>query len=101
MTCLIRLSWTLADLRAAARPSRDDTQRALHLWEIFMSRESLTWLNRNTLIGFTTKRGTAWHSRARHQGDEPNHYPGPIPVSDVKRRLFGWEPVRAPLRRRT
>ncbi|MGW4958219.1 DUF932 domain-containing protein [Nonomuraea sp. NPDC004186] len=58
-----------------------------------MSRESLTWLNQNTLIGFTTKRGSAWHYRASHQGDEPNHYPGPIPVADVKRRLFHWQPV--------
>jgi phage/plasmid-like protein (TIGR03299 family) len=58
-----------------------------------MSAETLTWLNQNTLIGFTGKRGTAWHYRASHQGDEPNHYPGPIPVEDVKRRLFHWEPV--------
>lgn len=58
-----------------------------------MSRESLTWLNQNTLIGFTDKRGNAWHYRASRQGDEPNHYAGPIPVTDVKRRLFGWEPV--------
>lgn len=58
-----------------------------------MSRESLAWLNTNTLIGFTDKRGNAWHYRASAQGDEPNHYPGPIPVPDVKRRLFGWEPI--------
>ncbi|MFG1705427.1 DUF932 domain-containing protein [Nonomuraea sp. M3C6] len=62
-----------------------------------MSRESLTWLNQNTLIGFSAKRGTAWHYRASHQGDEPNHYPGPIPVADVKRRLFGWEPIEGTL----
>ncbi|MEV5896686.1 DUF932 domain-containing protein [Nonomuraea fuscirosea] len=58
-----------------------------------MSAETLTWLNQNTLIGFTTRRGTAWHYRASKQGDEPNHYPGQIPVEDVKRRLFHWEPV--------
>ncbi|NRQ38789.1 DUF932 domain-containing protein [Nonomuraea sp. NN258] len=58
-----------------------------------MSRETLAWLNKNTLIGFTAKRGTAWHYRASQQGDEPNHYPGPIPIADVKRRLFHWEPV--------
>ncbi|MEV4170128.1 ATP-binding protein [Nonomuraea sp. NPDC049709] len=33
LTCLLRLSWTLADLREAARPSRDDAQRALRLWQ--------------------------------------------------------------------
>ncbi len=62
-----------------------------------MSRETLAHLNTQTLIGYTTKRGTAWHYRAEHQGDEPNHYPGPIPVADVHRRLFDWTPVAAPL----
>ena len=56
-----------------------------------MSRETLEHLNANTLIGFTDKRGHAWHYREEHQGDEPNHYPGEIPVADVRRRLFDWE----------
>lgn len=43
-----------------------------------------------TLIGFTDRRGHAWHYRAGAQGGEPNHYPGAIPVDDVRRRLFGW-----------
>jgi phage/plasmid-like protein (TIGR03299 family) len=50
----------------------------------------MTWLNRNVLVGFTDKRGTAWHYRAADQGDESNHYPGPIPIEDVRRRLFHW-----------
>ncbi len=62
-----------------------------------MSKESLKWLNANTLIGFTDKRGTAWHYRADLQGAEPNHYPGPIPVEDVKRSLFGWQAVASPV----
>jgi phage/plasmid-like protein (TIGR03299 family) len=62
-----------------------------------MSRETLEWLNANTLIGYTSKRGSAWHYRASLQGDEPNHYPGPIPVEDVKRRLFGWNAVSSPV----
>ncbi|GAA3120286.1 hypothetical protein GCM10010466_08980 [Planomonospora alba] len=62
-----------------------------------MSKETLSWLNANTLIGFTDKRGTAWHYRAGLQGTEPNHYPGPIPVEDVKRRLFGWEALSRPI----
>ncbi len=62
-----------------------------------MSKESLEWLNANTLIGFTEKRGTAWHYRASMQGEEPNHYLGPIPVDDVKRRLFGWEALSSPV----
>lgn len=56
-----------------------------------MSRETLNDLNTNVLIGNTDQRGTAWHYRADEQGDEPNHYAGPIPVEDVRRRLFGWQ----------
>jgi phage/plasmid-like protein (TIGR03299 family) len=61
-----------------------------------VSKETSRWLNTNVLIGFTEKRGHAWHYRAADQGTEPNHYPGPIPVADVKRRLFHWtaEPAR-------
>jgi phage/plasmid-like protein (TIGR03299 family) len=56
-----------------------------------MSRESLTWLNTNTLIGFTDKRGHAWHWRAEEQAGASNHYPGAIPLADVQARLFGWQ----------
>jgi phage/plasmid-like protein (TIGR03299 family) len=62
-----------------------------------MSQETMTWLNENTLIGFTAKRGSAWHYRASDQGDEPNHYEGAIPVEDVRRRLFHWQPVEGDL----
>jgi phage/plasmid-like protein (TIGR03299 family) len=55
-----------------------------------MSEETASWLNTMTLIGYTDQRGHAWHYRANRQGDEPNHYPGPVPVEDVQRRLFGW-----------
>jgi len=55
-----------------------------------MSKESLTWLNTNTLIGCTSKRGHAWHWRAQEQGAASNHYPGPIPMIDVQDRLFHW-----------
>jgi phage/plasmid-like protein (TIGR03299 family) len=62
-----------------------------------MSRETLEALNTQTLIGHTDARGTAWHYRAEHQGAESNHYPGPIPVADVRRRLFHWEAVSRPV----
>ena len=62
-----------------------------------MSKETAAWLNANTLIGFTERRGTVWHYRADLQGAESNHYPGPIPVEDVKRRLFDWEAVSSPV----
>ncbi len=62
-----------------------------------MSRETLTHLNTQTLIGFTSKRGNAWHYRADLQGTEPNHYLGAVPVGDVTRRLFSWSPVTCPL----
>jgi hypothetical protein len=55
-----------------------------------MSRETLNWLYTNTLIGSTDKRGKAWHWRAQEQDGASNHYPGPIPVTDVQDRLFGW-----------
>ena len=55
-----------------------------------MSSETLQHLNTNTLIGNTDARGHAWHYRAEEQGAESNHYPGPIPIEDVRRRLFCW-----------
>ncbi|WP_410659488.1 DUF932 domain-containing protein [Amycolatopsis sp. lyj-112] len=55
-----------------------------------MSKETSEWLNTNVLIGFTDKRGRAWHYRASDQGTEPNHYPAEIPLDDVRRRLFAW-----------
>jgi hypothetical protein len=58
-----------------------------------MSQETTDWLNRNVLIGYTEQRGTAWHYRAASQGAEPNHYPGPVPVADVQRRLFYWDAI--------
>jgi hypothetical protein len=44
-----------------------------------MSTETMQWLNQNTLIGYSDQRGHAWHYRASDQGDEPNHYPVPVP----------------------
>lgn len=61
-----------------------------------MTLESLETLNTHTLIGNTDHRGTAWHYRAELQGAEPNHYPGPIPVQDVARRLFSWRAESSP-----
>lgn len=62
-----------------------------------MSKETSEWLNQNTLIGFTDKRGHAWHYRASAQGSEPNHYPGAIPLADVQRRLFSWTAQPRPI----
>lgn len=62
-----------------------------------MSEETLTWLNNNTLVGFTEKRGNAWHYKASEQGVESNHYVGAIPLADVIRRLFHWEAEKVPL----
>lgn len=62
-----------------------------------MSKETLEHLNTNTLIGNTDQRGHAWHYRADRQADEPNHYPGPVPVFDVSRRLFNWHAISRPL----
>jgi phage/plasmid-like protein (TIGR03299 family) len=54
-----------------------------------MSMETREWLSKYTLIGFTEKRGNAWHYR---EGDN-NHYAGAIPVDDVLKRLFSWSPA--------
>lgn len=62
-----------------------------------MSSETSQWLNQNVLVGFTDQRGNAWHYKASEQGDEPNHYPGAIPVEDVRRRLFFWEAEKVPM----
>jgi phage/plasmid-like protein (TIGR03299 family) len=62
-----------------------------------MSRETLHNLNTNTLIGNTDQRGTAWHFRASHQGNESNHYGGPVPLADVERRLFSWQAESRPV----
>src|SRR5438034_224046 len=60
---------------------------------VVVSMETAEWLNRNVLIGYTRERGNAWHYRSAAQGDEPNHYPGPIPVDDIQRRLFHWRAI--------
>lgn len=60
-----------------------------------MSEETMEWLNNNTLIGFTEKRGFAWHRDNALQGLEDNHYPGAIPLDDVYRRLFGFDLLRS------
>lgn len=62
-----------------------------------MSAETSNWLNNNVLVGFTAKRGHAWHYLESAQGAEPNHYEGAIPVDDVMRRLFNFEFVEAPV----
>lgn len=51
----------------------------------------------NVLIGFTEKRGKAWHYKMSAQGVEPNHYESGIPPLEVERRLFFWEPEEWPL----
>jgi len=62
-----------------------------------MSKETLDWLNRNVLVGFTDKRGNAWHHRAGDAAAEPNHYAAAIPVDDVRRRLFHWHAQEVPV----
>lgn len=58
-----------------------------------MGMETAEWYNNFCLIGHTEKRSKAWHYQEAMQGDEPNHYPGPVPYADVVRRLFDWKPI--------
>lgn len=61
-------------------------------------RYSLEYLNNNTLIGFTLKRGNAWHrDLSLVVGGLDNHYAGAIPVEDVHSRLFGWSAIESPV----
>lgn len=62
-----------------------------------MSSETAQWLNTQVLVGFTDKRGNAWHYREDLQGSEPNHYANAIPVDDVLRRLFAWSAIELPV----
>lgn len=67
-----------------------------------MSEYSMEYLNGatsegGTLIGYTDKRGPAWHYDETLQGEESNHYPFDVPMGDVERRLFDWEAVEVPL----
>lgn len=62
-----------------------------------MSTHTIEWLNQNVLVD-ETRHGKAWHFDPLKQGDEPNHYQGPIPVADVERRLFPWEPMGLDIR---
>jgi phage/plasmid-like protein (TIGR03299 family) len=58
-----------------------------------MSRETIEWLNTNTRIGDTDKRGKAWHYRA----GSDNHFPGAVPVEEVKELFKPYEPIPQPL----
>jgi phage/plasmid-like protein (TIGR03299 family) len=62
-----------------------------------MGAETLTHYNTKILVGQTDKRGHAWHYKASEQGSESNHYPGFIPVEDVRRRLFGFSAELYPI----
>ena len=62
-----------------------------------MSKETLEWLNSNTLIGHTDKRGAAWHYRESLQGGVSNHFEGAVPVEAVRSRLFHWQALETPL----
>lgn len=42
------------------------------------------------LIGYTKKRGNAWHYQLATVGGQSNAYPGAIPVEEVRDRLFNW-----------
>lgn len=72
-----------------------------------MSKETLQWLNQFTMIGFTQNREaykhmgwgvdyneTAGENRAWwYQDGFDNGYTGAIPVEEVERVLFNWEPI--------
>lgn len=62
-----------------------------------MSKESYYTLNNDVLVGLVAKRGKAWHFDEAYQGEESNHYDGPIPIEDVRRRIFNWRALSGPV----
>lgn len=56
-----------------------------------MSKEPLQHLNTNVLIGNTISGDGPGTTGPRSKAAESNHYPGPVPVADVERRLFHWQ----------
>lgn len=72
-----------------------------------MSAETIQWLNQNTMIGFTKNReayknmgwGIQWDEESQqniawwHTPEFQNGYDGAIPVEEIERVLFNWEPV--------
>jgi phage/plasmid-like protein (TIGR03299 family) len=59
-----------------------------------MSQETLAWLQENTRIGFTAKRGAAWHAARGADGEYRNHFEGPVPLEEVT-GLMSYELVEA------
>jgi phage/plasmid-like protein (TIGR03299 family) len=66
-----------------------------------MGAETSRWYNTMILAGQTEKVGVPWWYNAADQGDEPNIYPGFIPVTDVRRRLLNWQAEEAQMYRAT
>lgn len=61
-----------------------------------MSKETSEWLNTKTLVGFTAKRGNAWHRDANARGDNPdNHFTGAVPWHRVQELIGAWEILEA------
>ena len=72
-----------------------------------MSAETIEWLNQNTMIGFTKQReaykhmgwGIQYNEQTGtneawwHTKEFKNGYEGAIPVEEVTRVLFNWEPI--------
>jgi phage/plasmid-like protein (TIGR03299 family) len=58
-----------------------------------VSRESIEWLNTMTRIGDTDQRGNAWHYRA----GSTNHFPGAVPVEEVRKLILPYEPIEQPI----
>jgi len=71
-----------------------------------MSKETIEWLNTNTMLGFTANRekyaGQGWvmfnettgqNEAWWHRDDFQNGYEGAIPADEIVKVLFNWEPI--------
>jgi len=61
-----------------------------------MTREKLEDLAANTRVGFTLKRGNAWHYRVGDPNSARNHFEGAVPMESAL-ELFAWDAVRCEL----
>lgn len=64
-----------------------------------MSTQTMEWLRSNVKVDLT-RTGTPWHGERNPDGSlaaNPNHYNGAVPLDDVVRDLFPWEPTGAPI----
>src|SRR5688500_515581 len=112
---VLRCSLSLARMGQQHKPPiRFDEQRIRNSVERehVMSKETIEWLNENTMIGFTKSLEMYKNNQWMHEGsdgvlrvwweqpDFQHKYDGAIPVEAVRDHLFNWTPVESVIQNR-